>query len=95
MGTEDLALIAALQYGFVLSGGNGVLSDKETSFCVLAGLVPQDVNPQLKGHLRGAVNLGATREEVEAVRGLSVRLCEGVGMKVGEVGGWRENVAKL
>jgi hypothetical protein len=26
------------------------------------------VNPQLKGHLRGALNVGATIEEVRAVR---------------------------
>jgi len=84
-----------LNYGFVLSGGNGVLSEPETSFCVLAGLVPQDVNPQLKGHLRGALNLGATKEEVEAVRGMVVGICEKAGMGVGGIGGWREEVARL
>jgi alkylhydroperoxidase/carboxymuconolactone decarboxylase family protein YurZ len=94
-GTEDLGHVARLQYGFILSGGNGILSDKETSFTVLAGLVPQDVNPQLKGHLKGALNLGATRGEVEAVRGAVVQLCERAGMKVGEASGWAGEVAKL
>jgi hypothetical protein len=74
---------------------------------VLAALVPQDVNPQLKGHLVGAVNNGATREEVNAVRGLVVRICEAAGMKrlkredldpAGarmDLWGWKEDVAAL
>ncbi|TDZ21442.1 Uncharacterized protein Cob_v005653 [Colletotrichum orbiculare MAFF 240422] len=32
----------------------------------LAGLIPQDVNPQLKGHLRGALNVGASVDEIES-----------------------------
>lgn len=99
-GTEDLGHAARLEYGFILSGGNGILSDKETSFTVLAALIPQDVNPQLKGHLRGAVNLGASVEEVQSVRAVVVGLCERAGMKrlggtEGHAWGWREEVAKL
>jgi alkylhydroperoxidase/carboxymuconolactone decarboxylase family protein YurZ len=58
------------------------------------------VNPQLKGHLRGAVNNGATVEEVKAVRDVAIRICEAAGMKtIGEmvVGGWgwRGEIANL
>ena len=40
---------------------------------VLACLIPQDVNPQLKGHLVGALNNGATEDEVKAVRDVVVK----------------------
>ena len=67
---------------------------------MVAALVPMDVNAQLKGHLRGAVNHGAGVEEVRAVREVVVRICEGAGMRrvgEGEVGGWgwRGEVANL
>ena len=39
------------------------------------------VNPQLKGHLKGALNNGATVEEVRAVRECVIRICEEGGMK--------------
>lgn len=49
------------------------------------------MNPQLKGHLRGALNGGATVEEVRAVREVTIRICEAAGMRrIGEdePGGW-------
>ena len=42
-GTEDLGIIARLLYGYVLSNTN-VLNAAETSFVLLAGLIPQDVS---------------------------------------------------
>lgn len=98
-GTEDLSLVAKIAYGYILSGGQNVLGGEsaapEVSWVLIAGLVPQDVNPQLKGHLKGAVNLGASAEEVRAVRGLAVRVSELVGMSVGGKGGWREDVENI
>ncbi|CAI4212939.1 unnamed protein product [Parascedosporium putredinis] len=79
-GTEDLGLTARLMYGYVLSNTN-VLSPAETSFVLIAGLIPQDVNPQLKGHLKGALNGGATVAEVKAVRDVVIKICEASGMK--------------
>jgi hypothetical protein len=38
------------------------------------------VNPQLKGHLRGASNGGAKVEEVKAVRDVVMQICERAGM---------------
>ncbi|KAK4151176.1 hypothetical protein C8A00DRAFT_17388 [Chaetomidium leptoderma] len=98
-GTEDLGLMARLMYGYVLSNTN-VLSAAETSFVMIAGLIPQDVNPQLKGHLRGALNGGATVEQVKAVRNLVVELCQAAGMKMLDDSnpagfGWRSEVADL
>ena len=98
-GTEDLGLLARLEYGYVLSPSL-ILTPAETSFVVLASLIPQDVNPQLKGHLIGALNNGASEDEVKAVRDLVVKVCEATGMKKLDAQtldgwGWREDVANL
>lgn len=98
-GTEDLGATARLIYGYIVSNTT-VLSAMETSFILIAGLIPQDVNPQLKGHLHGAINNGATKEQVAAVREVVIRICEAGGMKKldrdSQGGwGWREEVASL
>lgn len=122
-GTEDLGLAVRLTYGYVLSTTD-VLSETETSFVMIAGLIPQDVstacnlgptvvvvganpnfqrgsdevcrrarqrlmrcreiqvNPQLKGHLRGALNGGASAGQVRAVRRVAIHVCEAAGMRV-------------
>ncbi|KAF5100048.1 hypothetical protein D0Z03_000883 [Geotrichum reessii] len=67
----------------------GVLSPKETSLVVIACLVPQDVNPQLKGHLKGALNNGATPEEVNSVREMAILISKWCGIS------WKNPVAKL
>ena len=41
-GTEDLGITARLMYGYILSNTN-VLTASETSFVLVAGLIPQDV----------------------------------------------------
>ena len=47
-GTEDLGITARLMYGYILSNTN-VLTASETSFVLVAGLIPQDVErPPLK-----------------------------------------------
>lgn len=43
-------------------------------------LMALQVNPQLKGHLRGALNHGASFEEVRGVREAVVEICEAFGM---------------
>ena len=58
------------------------------------------VNPQLKGHLKGALNGGASVDEVRAVRGAVIDICEAAGMERLDEGavsgwGWREDVANL
>lgn len=42
-GTEDLGLAVRLTYGYVLSPV-GVLNERDTSFVMIAGLIPQDVS---------------------------------------------------
>lgn len=42
----------------------GVLTAHETSLVVIASLVPQDVLPQLKGHVKGALNAGVSEAKV-------------------------------
>ena len=41
-GTEDLGITARLMYGYILSN-TSVLTAAETSYVLLAGLIPQDV----------------------------------------------------
>ena len=96
--SEDLGHTALLNYSYILSNVK-VLSARESSFTMLAGLIPQDVNAQLKGHLRGALNHGSTTEEVGAVRDAVIRICKHSGMaKLGhqQCGwGWTSDVASL
>ncbi|KAK1770677.1 AhpD-like protein [Phialemonium atrogriseum] len=98
-GTEDLGLTARLMYGYILSNTQ-VLTPVETSFVLIAALIPQDVNPQLKGHLKGSLNAGATVEEVKAVRNVVMEICEVSGMVMLDKShpggwGWRTEVANV
>lgn len=98
-GTEDLGLVARLMYGYVLSN-TAILTAAETSFVMIAGLIPQDANPQLKGHLRGALNGGASVDQVKAVRNVVVEICRAAGMEKLDASkpagfGWRSEVADL
>ncbi|QLL31504.1 hypothetical protein HG536_0B03670 [Torulaspora globosa] len=58
-------------YGPLLSYDE-ILSAQETNLIIIASLVPQDVSPQLRGHLKGALNLGCDRETVDAARNLAI-----------------------
>jgi hypothetical protein len=58
------------------------------------------VPPQLKGHMKGAINTGSTIEEVKAVREIVIRICEASGMsKIDETvpagWGWRGPISNL
>lgn len=66
-----------------------ILTPAETSLVIIGCLVPQDVNPQLKGHLKGALNNGASPEEVVQARQLALLISEWCEVK------WREEPAKL
>ncbi|KAI3404050.1 hypothetical protein KGF56_003086 [Candida oxycetoniae] len=70
-----------------------IISAKETSMCVVACLIPQDVNPQLKGHLKGALNNGATKEELNDIRSMVFNICDWSGGTKWK--GGKESVAKL
>lgn len=45
-GTEDLGLTARLMYGYILSNIN-VLNPAETSYVMIAGLIPMDVSQSI------------------------------------------------
>ncbi len=58
------------------------------------------VNPQLKGHLKGALNGGATVDEEKAVRSVVLEICEAAGMQLLDASapagcGWHSEVADL
>lgn len=79
-------------YGPLLSFTD-ILSARETSFTIVSSLIPQDVNPQLKGHLRGALNGGATKEELDDLRNLVIDICDWSGNVSWAQG--KESIAKL
>jgi len=60
---EPLVVIDA--YGKIL--GRPALDAKRRELCTLAAIAMLDAPKQLKAHFRGALNTGATREEVDAV----------------------------
>lgn len=61
----DLGQAAIHQlYGPVLAESS-VISAKETSLIMVAGLMLQDVPAQLKGHRYGALHHGATQQDLE------------------------------
>ncbi|KAG7196278.1 uncharacterized protein KQ657_000293 [Scheffersomyces spartinae] len=70
-----------------------VLTPPETLMCVVACLIPQDVNPQLKGHLKGAINVGVTKQELNDLRSLVFDICDWSGGTYWRNG--KESVAKL
>ncbi|QPG74989.1 hypothetical protein FOA43_002329 [Brettanomyces nanus] len=67
----------------------GVLSHEETSIIVISSLIPQDVNPQLKGHLKGALLNGVDIDVLRETRRLAIQLSEWCGIK------WKSEVADL
>ncbi|ODQ66108.1 hypothetical protein NADFUDRAFT_51376 [Nadsonia fulvescens var. elongata DSM 6958] len=87
--SPDLATWALNHVYAPLLSYTDILTPKETSFVVIACLIPQDVNPQLKGHLKGGLNNGASREEIMQVRQMSIEISKWCGID------WREEVAKL
>ncbi|KAF3178017.1 hypothetical protein TWF225_009388 [Orbilia oligospora] len=86
--SPDLQILATWIYALILSEGT-VLTPRETSFVLIAALIPQDVNAQLKPHLVGAINNGADREEVDGVRGCVMEICKELGVA------WKGEVARL
>ncbi|CAI8491882.1 hypothetical protein CAS74_004803 [Pichia kudriavzevii] len=55
---------------------NEVLTSEETSLAVVASLVPQNVEPQLKGHVKGALNAGIAAEKVDAAQKMAAQIKE-------------------
>ncbi|QOU20463.1 hypothetical protein BRETT_005121 [Brettanomyces bruxellensis] len=67
----------------------GILNHKETSLIVISCLIPQDVNPQLKGHLKGAYFNGVDVKVIRQVRELAIQLSQWCGVK------WCTDVATI
>lgn len=59
---------------------NEILTPNETSLVVIASLIPQDVNPQLKGHLKGAVNSGVAISKLKSARDMSILISKWCGI---------------
>ncbi|KAL6940264.1 hypothetical protein ACO0QE_004162 [Hanseniaspora vineae] len=70
-------------YGPILSSEE-VLNGQESSIVVISSLIPQDVNPQLYGHLKGALNIGCDKNFVSSVQDLSLEISEWCGIYLKE-----------
>lgn len=66
-----------------------ILSANETAYAMIASLIASDVPRQIGWHLAGARRLGATVEEVTAVRKMSMEVATRAGIQ------WREGVPDL
>lgn len=75
-------------YGDILSY-NDIVSGPVTSLLMISSLVPMDVNPQLRGHLRGALNFGWNMETINEVRSFAILIAQWHGIK------WKSEVTKL
>ncbi len=71
--SPDLADWAiAVGYGRVLS--RPILTRQQRSLCIVSSLIPLDVSPQLKGHIRGAKNTGSSTDQLWKLFDLIVKL---------------------
>ncbi|RUS19414.1 AhpD-like protein [Endogone sp. FLAS-F59071] len=74
----DLAdMVKQEVYGKILSDTRS-LGEVETELIVIAALVPMEVPAQLKGHVHGAKNVGASDLEVKTVLDLAEAICSRV-----------------
>ncbi|KAJ8489371.1 hypothetical protein ONZ45_g13617 [Pleurotus djamor] len=74
-----------LTYGIVL-GQYSVISPIETSYAMIASIIPLDTPRQVNWHLAGARRQGASLEEVKAVRPIAIEAAAFSGVI------WREGV---
>ncbi|KAL6937940.1 hypothetical protein ACO0RG_004465 [Hanseniaspora osmophila] len=70
-------------YGPILSNEE-VLNDQESSIVVISSLIPQNVNPQLYGHLKGALNIDCDKNFINSVQNLSLEISEWCGIYLKE-----------
>lgn len=73
-----------LTYGFT-----DILTPLETSYTLVAALIAGDTPRQITWHLDGARRGGATLEEVQAVRRISMEVAREAGVQ------WREGVPEV
>lgn len=75
-------------YGDILSC-NDIIDGPVTSLLMISSLIPMDVNPQLRGHLRSALNFGWDMETVNKVRSFAILISQWNGVQ------WKSEVTKL
>lgn len=68
-------LTIALAYGFVYSFPD-ILNKYETSYTMIAALIPSELPRQVGWHFHSAIRNGATVEQVQAVRQIIIKVSE-------------------
>ncbi|CCH61815.1 hypothetical protein TBLA_0F02760 [Henningerozyma blattae CBS 6284] len=60
---------------------NKILNEKEKCLIIVSALVPQDVDAQLYGHLKGALNAGCDKEVVSLIQDMSIMISTWCGVR--------------
>ncbi|KAI9567091.1 hypothetical protein HD554DRAFT_2270633 [Boletus coccyginus] len=76
----------AYGYGYAFVGAT---SPMETSFAMISALIAIDTPRQIGWHLEGAIRNGATKEEVRAVRAISIQIAKAAGVV------WKDDIPDL
>ena len=70
-----------MEYGYCLADF-GILSPVETSQCVVASLIPQDVATQIRWHTRGLVRNGGTETDLKYAVDITTMITDALGLKI-------------
>lgn len=73
----------------MIYGQLDTVSRLETSYTLVAGLIASDTPQQIGWHLDGARRVGATEEEVRAVREMSIEVAKFSGVQ------WRHDIPEV
>ena len=81
-------LCVAHAYGYTYSFPD-YLSEIETTYCMISALIPADTPKQIDWHINNAKRLGASVQEVRAVREISIEISKKAGVQ------WRHPIPDL
>ena len=69
------------EYGYCLAEFR-ILNPVETSQCVVASLIPQDVATQIRWHMRGLIRNGGTENDLKYTVDIITKICSAIGLRL-------------
>jgi hypothetical protein len=70
-----------MEYGYCLADFS-ILTPVETSQCVVASLIPQDVATQIRWHTRGLVRNGGSEKDLKHTVDITTAITDALGLKI-------------
>jgi len=70
-----------MEYGYCLADFS-ILTSVETSQCVVASLIPQDVATQIRWHMRGLVRNGGSEKDLKYTVNITTMITDALGLKI-------------